>query len=415
MGIMEDSRKTKAELQAEVARLRAQVEKLQEREAARLSAHSATLTTKDYAETLIASSLDAILSVDLDSKIVGFNAAAETAFGYQSTEVLGRSVDLLYEEKTTGRAVLARVLDEGQFTGEVSYRRKNATLFWGYLCASPVRNAESQLVGFMGIVRDISERKQEERERAQFLAMLAHDIKKPLGAILACAEMVQDGVKAYGLMEEEDLLDRLRGSVTTIDSLVTNYLDFSRIEAGLLALVLGPLPVARLLQRLRRQYSAEARRRRLQLDVASAPDSLVLEGDMLALERVLVNLVHNALKFTPAGGTIRVHAERQGDMAVITVKDTGPGIAAEDRSFLFEKYHHPTPSRQHEGTGLGLVIVKALVEAHRGRVEVDSRPGHGACFTLYLPLWKESRENTSDTSNTTVVLGGASSFRHESH
>lgn len=412
MGIMEDSRKTKADLQAEVARLRAQVEKLQKREAVRLSAASAAVTTKDYAETLIASSPDAILSVDLDSKIVGFNAAAEAAFGYRSAEVLGRSVDLLYEEKATGRSVLARLLDEGQFTGEVSYRRKNGIFFWGYLCASPVRNAEGQLVGFMGIARDISERKQEERERAQFLAMLAHDIKKPLGAILACAEMVQDGVKAHGLTEEEDLLDRLRGSVTTIDSLVTNYLDFSRIEAGLLALVLGPLPVDRLLQRIRRQYSAESRRRRLQLDIAAAPDSLMVEGDMLALERALVNLLHNALKFTPAGGTIWVHADRQDSMAVIAVKDTGPGIAAEDRPFLFEKYHHPTPSRQHEGTGLGLAIVKALVEAHHGRVEIDSPPGHGACFTLYLPLWKESREDTSETN---VALGGASSVRYESH
>lgn len=254
-----------------------------------------------------------------------------------------------------------------------------------------------------------SARQTEECARAQFLAMLAHDIKKPLGAILACAEMVQDGVKAHGLTEEEDLLERLRGSVTTIDSLVTNYLDFSRIEAGLLALVLGPLPVDRLLQRMRRHYSAEARRRRLQLEVAAAPDALIVDGDMLALERVLINLVHNALKFTPAGGTIRVHADRQDGMAVITVQDTGPGIAAEDHPFLFEKYHHPTPSRQHEGTGLGLAIVKALVEAHHGRVAVDSPPGRGACFTLHLPLWKESGEDTS------VSLSGAPSLRHESH
>ena len=350
---MDDSRKTRDELVAEVARLRLQVTELQGRETVRQSTEEALQAAKQYADALINSSLDMIIAVDTDQNIVEFNAAAERTFGYRRKEVVGQSVALLYAGDTVRQEVHARMLHEGKFTGEVLNRRKNSETFPSYLSAACMRTAEGKLIGFMGVSRDISERKQLERQRADFLAMLTHDIKKPLGAILACAELVLDGVKAHGLTDEEELLDRLRSSVTTIDSLVTNYLDFSRIEAGSLALVKMLLPIDRVLQRIRQQYEAEARRRRLQLEIPLDSEVLVVDGDMLALERVFANLIHNALKFTPVGGMIRVTATSQHDMAVIIVEDTGSGIVPEDRPFLFEKYRHSTLQRQREGTGLG--------------------------------------------------------------
>jgi PAS domain S-box-containing protein len=385
---MDDSRKTKNELVAEVARLRLQVTELQGRDAVRRSTEEALQAANQYTDTLINSSLDIIIAVDTDRNIVEFNAAAERTFGYRREEVVGRSVYLLYAEDAFGREVHARMLREGKFTGEVLNRRKNGEVFSSYLSAARMQTAEGKLIGFMGVSRDISERKQLERQRAEFLAMLTHDIKKPLGAILACAELVLEGIKAHGLADEEELLDRLRSSVTTIDSLVTNYLDFSRIEAGSLALITAPLPIERVLQRIRQQYEAEARRRRLRLEIQPVSEALVVEGDMLALERVFANLVHNALKFTPAGGTIRVTATPQQEMAVIAVEDTGSGIASEDRPFLFEKYRRLAFQRQREGTGLGLAIVKGIIEAHQGRVEVESSPGQGSRFSVYLPLCK---------------------------
>jgi two-component system phosphate regulon sensor histidine kinase PhoR len=303
--------------------------------------------------------------------------------------VIGQSVDILYAEEVLGQQVHIRMMSEGKFTGEVLNRRKNGEAFPSYLSASRMQNAEGKLIGFMGVSRDISERKQLDQQRAEFLAMLTHDIKRPLGSILACAEMVLEGVKAHGLKDEEELLERLRGSVTTIDSLVTNYLDFSRIESGALTLIKMPLVIERVLQRTRLQYEAEARRRHVRLEVDPTPDNLVVEGDMLALERIFANLVHNALKFTPAGGVIRITTTLRQNMAIITVADTGVGIAPEDRSLLFEKYRRSAAQRQREGTGLGLAIVKALVEAHKGRVEVESAPGQGSRFSIYLPLCGE--------------------------
>jgi PAS domain S-box-containing protein len=387
---MDDSRKTKSELLAEVARLRSQVAELQGQEAPRRAVEEALQAAREYTNALINSSLDMIISVDVDRNIMEFNVAAERAFGYQRAEVIGQPADLLYVEHAFAQRVHAEMLAEGKFTGEVLNRRKDGATFSSYLLASPMRNPAGKLLGFMGVSRDISERKQLEQQRAEFLAMLTHDIKKPLGSILACTEMVLEGVKAHGLTDEEELLERLRSSVTTIDSLVTNYLEFSRIEAGSLALMKMPMEVDRVLQRVRQQYETEARRRHIRLEVAPAPETLEIDADLLALERVFANLVHNALKFTPASGSIDINATRQNDMAVIAVQDTGPGITPEDRPFLFEKYRRFSVQRQREGTGLGLAIVKALVEAHQGRVEVESTPGQGACFRIYLPLLTRS-------------------------
>lgn len=388
---MDDSRKTKLELVEEVGKLRLQVAELREREALRGSVEETRQAAKDYADTLIDSSLDIIIAVDVNRCIVEFNAAAEHTFGYRREEVIGQPVDLLYAEGVLGQQVHARMLAEGKFTGEVLNRRKAGEIFPSYLSASSMWDPAGKLIGFMGVSRDISERKQLEQQRAEFLAMLTHDIKKPLSSILACAEMVLDGVKAHQLTEEEDLLERLRSSVTMIDSLVTNYLELSRIEAGSLALIKMPLDIDRVLQRVRQQYETEARRRRIRLEIASTPGAVEVDADLLALERVFANLVYNALKFTPAEGLVRVSVTKQGDSAVITVKDTGSGIAPEERPFLFEKYRRFAMQRQREGTGLGLAIVKAMVEAHQGRVEVESTPGQGSCFSVYLPLQVKTR------------------------
>jgi PAS domain S-box-containing protein len=383
---MFDPRKTKTELLEELAQLHLQLADLQEREATHRATEAALQMAKDANDILIDSSLDMIISVDVERRIIEFNAAAERTFGYQRAEVLGKSIDLLYANPVLGQHVHTVTQQEGKFIGEIVNRRKNGETFPSYLSASPMKNAEGILVGFMGISRDISDRKQLEQQRTEFLAMLTHDIKKPLSSILACTEMVLEGIKAYGLTEEEALLEQLRSCVTTIDSLVTNHLDFSRIEAGSLSLIKGPLSIDRVLQRIRQQYETEARRRRIRLEIISAPESLEVEGDMLALERILANLVHNALKFTPPEGAIQIRTMQQGQTAVIKVKDTGPGIAPKDQPLLFEKYRHPSVSRQQEGTGLGLAIVKALIEAHHGRVEMESIPGQGACFILSLPL-----------------------------
>jgi two-component system, OmpR family, phosphate regulon sensor histidine kinase PhoR len=252
-----------------------------------------------------------------------------------------------------------------------------------------IRDKGGNPVDIQGVYRDIGARKTLERQRAEFLAMLTHDLRNPLAAILGYLDILAEETAGKRSAGEDDILQRLKDNALTIHSLIANYLDLVKVEAGNLVLQRTPQAVGSILRRVAEQYSAIARRRRLTLTVALPDQELPpVAGDTLALERIFANLVHNALKFTPASGRVVVSACPQTNGAggvVVEVRDTGPGIAPEELSSLFVKYHRTTATRQQEGTGLGLFVVKTLVEAQGGQVEVESRPGQGTCFRVLLP------------------------------
>ena len=234
--------------------------------------------------------------------------------------------------------------------------------------AEALRQSEER---YRSLIESSTARKELERQRAEFLAMLAHDIKNSLGNILGCTALLLDKVKERntGEEEEEEILLCLQSNVITVRSLVINYLELSRIDAGRLTLGKQPLAVNDLLRRVGQQYEGESQRRRITLEFHLQEELPAIEGDALALERIFANLLHNALKFTPELGRITVSSARQRDeMVVVGVADTGPGLAEEE-----------------PGTGLGLSIVKALVEAHGGWVEVSSTPGQGTSFMVFFP------------------------------
>jgi signal transduction histidine kinase len=225
-----------------------------------------------------------------------------------------------------------------------------------------------------------------ERERADFLAMLTHDIKNPLGVILGCTEILIEEASERASTGELNFLERLQSNAMLVHSLVSNYLDYSRSEAGHLTLNKRLLDLSDLLLRVGQRYEAEARRRGLTLTLKLSQDLPSLVGDPLALERIFTNLLHNALKFTLEHGSVTVSTTwKEGEVA-ISVVDTGCGIALEEIPFLFQRYRRIAATHHREGTGLGLFIVKALVEAHGGRIEVASTVGEGSRFTVFLPL-----------------------------
>ncbi|MCS6926296.1 MAG: PAS domain S-box protein [Candidatus Binatia bacterium] len=242
---------------------------------------------------------------------------------------------------------------------------------------------------FSTIMRDISEQRAMERQRAEFIAMLTHDIKNPLAAILGYVDLLHDEIAGRVSPEAEDFLQRLKDNALTIYSLITNYLDFARAEAGSLILCKARESIGSILRRVAEQYAAVARRRQLSLTVDVAADIPPIHGDALALERIFSNLIRNALKFTPEKGWVSVTARRllegDGHYVVVEVRDTGPGIAPEVLPTLFKRYRQAPTATRCEGTGLGLFIVKTLVEAHQGRVEVDSTVGVGTCMRVVLP------------------------------
>jgi signal transduction histidine kinase len=234
---------------------------------------------------------------------------------------------------------------------------------------------------------EIVERQRMERQRQEFLTMLTHDIRNPLSVVLGYLDLLQEELAAGQRADvSEEILPRLRSNTLTVFSLVDNYLDVSCLEDRPFHLTKEAIDMNSLLHRIGQHYEIEARRRRISLVFSLQPELPAVQGNLVALERVVANLIHNALKFTPEHGRVTISSSRTAHEIVASVSDTGLGIASEDIPLLFEKYRRIEHTEMQEGSGLGLFIVKALVEAHRGRIEVQSALNQGARFSIMLPL-----------------------------
>lgn len=328
-----------------------------------------------------------ILIVDAAGIIASVNSHLERMLGYRSAELEGKPVEVLVPERFRNRHIdhragfvthpQTRAMGSGR---DLAARRKDGSELPVEIGLSPVRTRDGLLIA--AHVSDISDRKALEQLRADFITSLSHDIRNPVGNIGSCLELLRD---VQGLSREaQEIIAMMESSVQTTFSLITNYLDRTRIEAGQLSLTKGPVVLNDLLTRVVRQNEVVRAHRDVTVTLQPQAELPPVEGDALALERVFANLVHNAFKFTPDGGRITISTWHEDHFVAVSVANTGPGIPAEDIPLLFERYHQTATGRSQLGTGLGLFIAKALVEAHGGRIRVSS-DGGGSCFTVVLP------------------------------
>jgi two-component system phosphate regulon sensor histidine kinase PhoR len=183
-----------------------------------------------------------------------------------------------------------------------------------------------------------------------------------------------------------DFLNRMVAESDRLAALVDDLLDLGRLETGRVNLHVEPLDPADLLTRAAERLRPQTERARVSLSTNIPAGLPRVLADRARIEQVILNLVHNAIKFTPPGGDITITAEAKGDELVVAVRDTGAGIALDDQSRLFERFYKVDRSRRSEGTGLGLAITKHIVQAHDGAIWVESELGHGATFYFTLPF-----------------------------
>jgi len=231
-------------------------------------------------------------------------------------------------------------------------------------------------------VRDIGARKALEQWRADFLAMLTHDIRNPLSAIYGMVELLREtDLSPEGRM----YADHIASSAETVLSLVSNYLDLSKIEHGHYVMRKEPVDLHKFLSSLVEPYVVQAAKRSIALTISIGQGLPAVSADPLALERIFANLLHNALKFTSHGGTVAVIAIGNPTEVSVMVVNSGGGISADELPMLFQRYQQTAAGRLRGGAGMGLFVVKALTEAHGGSVTVESAPGLETRFTVRLP------------------------------
>jgi PAS domain S-box-containing protein len=346
---------------------------------------------------IVQSSDDAIVSKDLNGVILTWNHSAERMFGYTASEAIGQSIrmiipeDRLHEEAEVLRRIRAGILVD-HF--ETIRRRKDGREVEISLTVSPIRDANGTVIGASKIARDIGEQRrlramadEASRLKDEFLAVLSHELRTPLNTVLGYARMLRQPQVSMDDEKRERALVVLERNAATLAKLVDDVLDTSRSMAGKLRLAIERVNLEQIVRDALETMSpaAEAKNITLQLDIESR---LETPADPDRLGQVVLNLVSNAVKFTPLGGTVSVRVFRDGPESVIEVRDTGVGIAPDHLPCVFQRFWQAESgaSREHGGLGLGLALVRHLVELHGGSVAATSAgKGQGATFTVRLP------------------------------
>ncbi len=367
------------------------------------------LATQGLLTAIVDSSEDAIISMTLDDVITSWNAAAERVFGWSAEEAIGKPVvELLIpdDRKNEEAAILDRIHRGDRIDHFETVRRtKDGRLLDLSLTISPIRGVAGEIVGASKIARDITDQKRIARElkeadqrKNEFLALLAHELRNPLGPIRHAAKILRARTPRPDELEwATSIIDRQTEHMTR---LVDDLLDVARMSRGTIALRRERVDIATVLEAAVEASSTLIGKSRHQLRVTPPPEPLYVEGDPTRLVQVVTNLLDNAAKYTEPGGRIWLSAEREGDAAVIRVRDSGIGISAEMLPHIFEMFNHAGMSveRAQGGLGVGLSLVDRLIKLHDGTVSATSPgPGAGSEFTICLPLADKSHKPVTES------------------
>jgi len=327
----------------------------------------------------------ALYLTDTAGHVISWNAGAERITGYPIREMLNQSAERFYvaEEIAAGTPArdFAAACAEGRHETEGWRVRRDGARYWANVITTVLRDGSGFPWGLAVITRDISEFHEMQEQQRVFLHTVSHDLRFPLTVILGHVSLLQDLIPDDELARQ--CMEAVQRGTRLMNFMIDDLVDAARLEGGQLQLEPRPLSLADFLPEYLRRNAAALDTGRIQLSVdAGAP---AVHADPARLERMLTNLLTNALKYSPAAAPVSLSAEPHESGARISVADSGKGIPVEDRPFLFERFYRVKSDRKGQGIGLGLYITKLLVEAHGGQIWADSEVGQGSTFSFTLP------------------------------
>jgi two-component system phosphate regulon sensor histidine kinase PhoR len=321
---------------------------------------------------------DGIFVVDSDSKVTTVNRAAQRILQLSENEVLGSTfVEAVRDYELDD--ILQRCLktkEQQVGTVETSPRKQFLRVI-----ATPLEDGGGCLL----LLQDLTEPRRLETMRRDFVANISHELRTPSASIKALAETLRDGAIDDPSVAK-DFMTKINAEVDKLIQMVQELGELSRIESGDAPIQKKPFDMAEAVEQAAGRLKAQADRAGLSLSielVSPLPQAL---GNRDRVEQVLVNLIHNAIKFTPPGGRVSISAKAEGNNLLVSVADNGVGISADDLPRIFERFYKADRARTGGGTGLGLAIAKHIVEAHSGRIWAESVEGKGSTFSFTLPL-----------------------------
>jgi PAS domain S-box-containing protein len=342
-------------------------------------------TEKQWLRAILSSTDNVVLSMDAEGKLLTANAAAERAFGFRAQVCIGQPVS-----QATTNVSLNLALEQAIFQCDARRRTFQVPLADDrvlFASMSPILTPDGVVQGWVFVMQDFTQFQEMEKLQADMILTASHELRNPVNLTLGALELLEKSMKLPDETQRE-ALDLARLGLERASVLITDLLDLERIERRI-GLRMRQCNCTQLLRTIGAEFRLRAQNRRTALQVRVPNVPLNVWGDDQLLYRVLSNLVDNALKYTPSEGKVVVEARAEAGQVLLEVADTGPGIPLEAQPYVFERFYRL--ERQPDGitgTGLGLTIVKSIVEQHGGRVWVTSQPGHGSVFTVSLPAFQ---------------------------
>ena len=349
----------------------------------------------------------AIFVLDPHGYVLTWNPGAQRFKGFEAHEIIGKHFSVFYPQSEIDRGLPAHELvvasEVGRFEDEGWRLRKDGSRFWANVVITALRDPTGELVGFAKVTRDLTERRNAQlraledtrrvaeaeaanRAKADFLAAMSHELRTPLNAIGGYVDLIALGIRGPVTDQQMDDLKRIRRSQQHLLGIINDLLNFTRLEAGRLDYDLEDVPLREILEAVSAMVEPLAAAKSIGMTWPKDVRSSVFV-DRAKAEQVVLNLLTNAIKFTPESGSIAVTCKVQRDTTQIRVEDNGTGIPEDRLADIFEPFVQVgrTHTSMHEGTGLGLAISRDLARAMGGDLNVESVLGSGSTFTLTLP------------------------------
>ena len=363
----------------------------------------------------------AIITLDCDGNITTWNRGAEYIFGYTEEEALGQNIRLIYTEEDCQAGVpeteRKRALEQGQATDERWHVRKDGTQCFFSGLVNPLVNNEGKTTGFAKIARDVTEDRQRSHEQQnelesiqaanqqkdQFFAVLSHELKHPLNLIQLNADLIARSQAVKNTPNLGKATQAIQNAVRSQSRIIDDLMDVSRIRTGKLKLNFATLSYQDVLKGIEAVFDPLASAEGVILETFKPEQPIYVRADPTRLEQIVWNLLNNAWKFTKGGERICMQLEREGDQARLDVIDTGEGICPDFLPKVFDMFGQAEmqhAQRSKHGLGIGLALVKQLVEAHGGRIDAFSEGlGRGARFSVWLPIHLQTELALSELGN----------------
>lgn len=347
--------------------------------------------TNSRLKVLVNGLTDGVLTSDRDRRVVLANPAFLHMINYHGESVVGRSID----EIRVGDQ-LRNMIDEAltmpsdtltEITEEMSSGEEENKRIFRVKC-TPFRSSAGQNIGTITVLNDITALKELDQMKSDFVSLVCHEVRSPMNSLLMQLQVILDGLAGELTDKQREILSRASGKMLGLTEMVSELLDLSRIESGLISSERERLDMIGLLQEQVEFHRPGAEEKNSSLTLKAADSLPSVLANQRGMEEVLTNLITNAIKYSPDSNTITVTAEKENEYMRISVADNGYGIPEEDLERVFARFYRVKDenTRTQQGTGLGLSLVKSIVETHHGSIKVASAIGKGTTFTILLPI-----------------------------